>query len=488
MDETAPVIDRTGSQKHYQYGSQNRGLFGFFGGYDGTGTKGGFNGTQNGLKDGFGNDYYYHEINGCRVSWYHKARYMRRCATVNFLRLMFAGRLLANQYSIESDEGTPEEITDLCRANFKCWWPEIAKHASFGCMDFGWQGFEAPKQLKDGFWHVAKVKPLLQDMTYILEATRSGDFLGFRQNLTSLYVDDGGVLLFNFLPEGTYHYGQAPLKALECAFDRQCRLYENIEQYDGRLASTHWAIYYPLGKTQVAGLDDPTSTFVTHPENYKDNYDIALGVMQHLLLTGSVVIPSSIEESISRLNEIGGNAKGPWRIEVLSPGEGSSGTSPYQERLKYYDTQMARALGFPERSVFEGEHGTKAESESQGEMSSVISSLYQQELCRCGNEYFLPDLIRPNFGDRWAKSVRIVPTPVKIDEQNFYRELYQRLINDPEILFVEHEKLDMPALREMIGLPVDEDVEEVERIEIRDDDRDDERDEPEEVNQEPTRD
>ena len=198
--------------------------------------------------------------------------------------------------------------------------------------------------------------------------------------------------------------------------------------------------------------------------------------MQHLLLTGSVVIPSSIQEGIERLNEIGGNAKGPWRIEVLSPGEGSSGTSPYQERLKYYDTQMARALGFPERSVFEGEHGTKAESESQGEMSSVISTLYQQELCRCGNEWFIPDLIRPNFGERWAKSVRIVPTPVKIDEQKFYRDLYQRLINDPEILFVEHEKLDMPALREMIGLPVDEDVEEVERIEIRDDNRD----EPEE--------
>ena len=331
MDETAPVIDRTGSQYHYHYGhgqGGSRGLFGFFGGFDGTSTKGGFNGSQDfkGGRNGIGGDYYYHLIDGYHVSWYHKARYMRRCATVSFLRMMFVGRLIANQYSIESDENTPEEITDLCRENFKCWWPEIIKHASFGCMDFGWQGFELPKRLKDGLWHVDKVKPLLQDMTYILEDRRSGEFLGYRQNLTKLYVDDGGVLLFNFLGEGTYHYGYAPLKALECAFDRQCTLYENIEQYDGRLASTHWAIYYPLGKTQISGFDDPASSFATSPEHFMDNYDIAVKTMQHLLMTGSVIIPSSIDESINRLNELGGNAKGPWRIEVLSPGEGSSGT------------------------------------------------------------------------------------------------------------------------------------------------------------------
>ena len=118
---------------------------------------------------------------------------------------------------------------------------------------------------------------------------------------------------------------------------------------------------------------------------------------------------------------------------------------------------MARALGFPERSVFEGEHGTKAESETQGEMSSVISTLYQQELCRGGNDYFIPDVIRTNFGDRYAKGVRIVPTPSKIDEQAFLRDLYRKLMDNPEILFVEHETLNLPALREMIGVPVDND-------------------------------
>ena len=461
MDETAPVIERAGSQTYYNNRSSNRSdsLFGFFG----SGFGGGFGSLIGDIH------HRHHTINGYRVSWYTKARYMRRCATVNFLRLMFAGRLMANQFSVEHDEGVPEEIVELCRENVSCWWDEIVKHAAFGCMDFGWQGFEMVYRLENGYWTVDKVKPLLQDITGILEARRTGDFLGFHQGIDNLYADDGGVMLFNFIPEGTYHYGQPPLKAVECAFDRQCTLYNQIEQYDGRLASTHWAIYYPLGKTQIAGFDDPTVTFATHPENYKDNYDIALGVMDHLLTTGSVVIPSSIEESIQRLNEIGGNAKGPWRIEILSSGE--SGQSPYQERLKYYDTQMARALGFPERSVFEGEHGTKAESESQGEMSSVISSLYLQELCRGGNTYFLPDIIRTNFGDRWAKSVRIEPNAIQIDEQQFMRDLYKRVLDDPELLFIEHEKIDMAALRERIGIPVDEDVEEDERIEIREDGR-----------------
>ena len=475
MIKNAPVVEKTGAQTFYN-GNRSRGLFGFFG--SGSSLAGLSGGKSDALGNVFGNGYYVHKINGRRVSWYHKARYMRRCATVNFLRLMFVGRLLANQYSIESDEGVPEYVTDLVRENFNNWWDEIIKHASFGCMDFGWQGFEMVYRLEDGYWNVDKVKPLLHDITGILEATQSGDFIGFDQGTNKLYCDDGGVMLFNFIPEGTYHYGQAPMKAVECAFDRQDKLFENIEHFDGRLASTHWAIYYPIGKSPVAWNDDGTVS------ELKDNYDIALETMQYLLMNGSVIIPSSIDESIQRLNEIGGNAKGPWRIEVLSPGEGSSGTSPYQERLRYYDVSMARALGFPERSVFEGEHGTKAESESQGEMSSVISTLYQQELCRGGNDYFIPDIIRTNAGDRYAKSVRIVPTPSKIDEQAFLRDLYRKLIDNPEILFVEHEKLDLPALREMVGVPVDEDVDDEESlIEVRLD-RDEPEDEPEETKEE----
>ena len=142
---------------------------------------------------------------------------------------------------------------------------------------------------------------------------------------------------------------------------------------------------------------------------------------------------------------------------------------------------MARALGFPERSVFEGEHGTKAEAETQDDSASVIPALFQKELCRGGNDYFIPDIIRTNFGDRYAKSVRIVPTPSKIDEQAFLRDLYRKLMDNPEILFVEHEKIDLPALREMVGVPVDEDVDDEESlIEVRLD-RDEPEDEAEET-------
>ena len=111
----------------------------------------------------------------------------------------------------------------------------------------------------------------------------------------------------------------------------------------------------------------------------------------------------------------------------------------------------------------------------------MISVLYQQELCRGGNDYFIPDIIRTNFGDRYAKSVRIIPTPSKIDEKAFLRDLYRKLIDNPEILFVEHEKLDLASLREMVGVPVDKDVDDEESlIDVRLD-RDEPEDEPEEV-------
>jgi len=433
----APVLERSQAQDLRQGDGR---LFGFFGTNNFFGTR---------LHE---NDHY---LFGHRVSWYRKARYMRKDATINFLRLMFAGRLMANEYSLEHDSGVPEEIVEHTRESLKLAWPEYSKHTSFGCMDFGWQGFELMYRLQDGYWMPDKVKPLLQDITVIQQDIKTGDFLGFRQGADTMWADDGGGILANFLPEGTYHYGKAPLKAIEECYDRQTTLYNQVEQYDGRLASTHWAIYYPIGRSPIAWDTSGNAT------DTKDNYEIAVETMNYLITNGSVVIPSSIDESMQRLNEMGGNAKGPWRIEVLSNGESAAG-SPYDTRLKYYDTLKARGMGFPERSVFEGQHGTKAESESQGETSNVIQGVFVREKYRCANEGLIPDIVRTNFGDRYTKAIRVVPNPVTSKEMDLYRTIYERLMADPEFLFVEHEKLDLPQLRERLGIPVDEDVKEPE--------------------------
>ena len=439
MIQTANTLERTGPQDNINRASRR--LFGFFGNFSQFGTE---------------TDEYIHKINGRRVSWYRKARYMRLDPTINFLRLMFAGRMFATEFSVEHDEDVPDEIVEYVRTQIKRHWKEVVKCATFGCLDFGWQGFEHVYRLEDGYWVIDKVKPLIQDITNIYEGQENGEFLGFSQGDGSLRVEDGGISLFNFLREGTYHYGWAPLKSLERPFDRQQTLYTQIERYDSRLAASHWVIYYPQGVTPI----DPTKpSNMTTGENLIDNFEMAQKIMQVLLSTGAIVIPSSLDESITRLNEIGGNAKGPWRIELLSNGD-NSGTAPYSERLKYYDNQYARGLGFPERAVFEGQHGTKSESESQSQGANVIADVFLNDLCRGANDYFVPDLIRTNWGSKYARSVRVCPNPVTKSDKERYWAIYERILEDPELRFIEHEKWDMDALREKMGIPVDEDVKE----------------------------
>jgi hypothetical protein len=378
------------------------------------------------------------QYQGTRRIWAKKLYLMKCDPTIAFLRQLFISGVLSAGWSVDADDDVPAEIIDFMTEEAEAIHFGLIRQAGLGCLDWGWAPFEKLyHRRKDGLMGIKACKPLLQSVTTIEVEEETGEFVGFRQNGVELGMDR--ALLFNFDVEGTNHYGSPPMKALEMAYDRGERVHVSADRYNNRIAANHWVIYYPPGTTEVDG-------------SMMDNYDLARNIMERLLAMGSAVLPATISTKMDEWNEQGGTSEFEWKIENL--GGADSGNPGYDAQHRYYDVLKARGLGFPERSVFEGQHGTKAEAAEHIGLASIVHEDRSQELTKVSSDDLLVPLVCYNFGCEWADKIALVSNPINDTVKAFYADLYDKLMGNPEIQLTEYDQMDHNQLRERLGVPV----------------------------------
>lgn len=369
---------------------------------------------------------------------YAKLRKMRRDPVLALVRLMFFSGVYAGKWSFEgAASDTPEEHVEFIRENFEPLRRHFLSTAALGCFDFGWQPFEKVMavDLKTASIKLVKLKALLQDNTSIEVEEESGAFIGFKQG--DIDVPRSTSLLCNFDVEGTMWEGQSTLANAEGAYDATKQIWDAARRYDQKIAGAHWVVRYPAGKTPM----EINGETVEVP-----NEETAAKILRSLQASGMIAIPIGRDNMQALPND----AKGGWDIELVT----TSGTAvDFNARFDHLDKQKCRACGFPERSLLEGQFGTKAEAETHTDFVTTMIEYRHACLLELLNWHAVNQLLVLNFGQEAENTVKIVASPLADDSKKMLSTLYDKILSNADGFLQEIDSLDLPAIAETLGIP-----------------------------------
>ncbi len=363
-------------------------------------------------------------------------REMRKDPTIALARWLTVAPVLASPWSIEAEEGAPSGAQDFINEVMTPFRIHILRTAFYGNLDYGWQGYEKIFSLRsDGKVVLRKLKPLLQDLTDILVVPKTGAFAGLLQDFdTRLRLPS--ALLISLDVEGTDWYGQPLMENVRNAYNGWNAVNDAANRYDEKVAGANLVIEYPPGTSEVNGTET-------------DNFEVAQGVIRSMESSGAVAIPRRVEAVSDDLNADSPNA---WSIEVLS--DGSPKQYSFTNRLGYIDSLKVRGLGLPERSVLEGQHGTKAEAEAHADFAITNMELRHKLCVQHVNWHLVNQLLRINYGKESENTVYIEPAPITDNALQYLRQVYADILKNPDAFLTEIDTIDLEALKDRVNIPV----------------------------------
>lgn len=393
--------------------------------------------------------------------WDQRVRLMRRDATIGFVRDLFTAPLLSSEWTVVADDPKYEDAVKIVYDSLVPKRLNILEHSIRGLLDFGWQGFEQIFSYNsDGWIYLRKMKPLLQDITYILVNDR-GDLKGLRnlptylssmsQAVTSksgpwtdLNIDE--CLILSRDVEGTNWYGEPLMRRIEAPYVSWNECEAAAKRFDTKIAGAQWVVYYPVGRSRYKG------------QEAVDNYQIAQDILDALTSSGKIAIPRKLLQHIEDLNSVGDDNMA-WKIDLITA-SGSSESS-FVGRQKYLDALKARGLGIPERAVFEGQFGTKAEAEAHADFAIDNIEMAHVRIVEQINEQVVNQLLRLNKGEHYENHVKIETMPLSDWKRSQLRNLYSTYFATEVGQAAELEAVDWDAIREVLGIPTHKDIQQL---------------------------
>lgn len=383
-----------------------------------------------------------------RIGTYTQLRAVRKDPTVQLARALLVSCVQAGSWSIKADDDVSEDIVDFMQHILRLRDDFLYNVISFGKVDFGWQGFEKIFNIVDNRIEIEVLKPLLHDMTHIM-VTKHGRFAGYRQRsmawggLNST-ASGGPAYPIDLLVEKCLHtafgveagnyYGMPLLENIRSTCDDWDDCNAGAKRYDLKLAGTHWVVKYPPGTGTVDG-------------ETIDNGEIAALILTALESSGSVSIPTTTATVLQEMTNTDVANLYAWSVELLDD-KGKKQAS-FNDRLKYLDSQKVRGLLMPERSLLEGNYGTKAEAGVHIDLAIANMEATDRAITDMFNNQLVNQLLQLNFGDGLVNKVKVVSAPL-IDKQiTFLRDVYKELCRaDSDI--------DMQALRDKLDIATEE--------------------------------
>lgn len=378
---------------------------------------------------------------------YETYRQLRHDATIGLARSLSAAPIIVGEWTVEADDGCPEEAVDFVKARLLPLRDQFIEPALFGTIDFGWQCFEKITEYdRDcGRFVVTRLKPLLHDVTYLVVDLQTGAFVGARQVQTGMPINSISAMGGNWLPasklllvsmrvEGTNWYGESLMEGARLVQEKWQAASSGAERYDKKVAGTHWVVYHPNGVSKVNGVEKP-------------NAEIARDMLNALEASGSVSVPTNVDAFTEDLNRQNTG----WRVELMSAPAQQAG---FNERLNYLDKLKVRALGIPERAILEGQFGTKAEAGVHGDLSATNAERMHAAITRAFQQGVVKPCVSQNFGRSVAGRVWVKPSPLTDQRLAYLRQLYQGLVSSQSVGPTEAPTIDLDAVKELLGVPV----------------------------------
>lgn len=373
---------------------------------------------------------------------FRKAREMRRDPTINLCRRYSVAPILASSWTAEGDPRQAEFL----EAQFQPIRNQLLRTALFCELDFGWKAFELVYDLVDFQYKdntvekltmIRRVKPLKNDVTYARYDKDTGEFIGLstvdQYTGVKVFIDAEHSLFVNFDEEGLGNYAEPAMQTAEGPYDGWKDANDAASRYDKKMAGTFLVVEFPVGKTPYGA--DGTLT---------DNYEIAKDMAKALLANGTICLPKDLRQLEGLKTDLDA-----WKFYFLEP---QAKQASFVDRQKFLDAQKARAFALPERSLLEGEFGTKAEAGVHASAALLIRQQHHEDITELLNLGPVNLLLRTNFGTEstaWLKAV-----PLGDDKATLFTQLLTTLLADPGAGPDIKDKIDVEAILDAAGVPV----------------------------------
>ena len=331
-------------------------------------------------------------------------------------------------------------------------------------FDYGFSAFEKVFEVRrlNGAQRIVyrKIKPLMVDITNVVVDEKDGSFRGVQNNDVVIAPEKSLWLTYDGEP-GNEWYGRSKFENIRLSnvLAMWDQVFTRMGRYASRLAGPTPIIEYPEG-TSIDGAGAERS-----------NYDIALGVLHKLEHGRGVTMPNTLakfaQEFANRGTDI--SKLKSWSIDFIEP-NGSYGTD-FTGMMSYMDKLLARGRLVPERTVFEGQHGTLAEAAVHGDVVLSAAEQFTSDVARCLNHYVVDPLLAYNYGADAVGSVVLTPEPIIDEKRRTLKEMTIALLTSPTMAGSVGRIFDLDAALETLGAPLVnvDDREEVPDVEPVDD-------------------
>lgn len=370
-----------------------------------------------------------------QVAWIKTLRTIISHPTVKIARFLSIAPAVIRQWSTDGD--APKEVHDHIARYILPHRVNIVRDALLGMIDWGWVSFECLLDDKQNF---ASFKHLLWDITSLVVDPNTGDLIGVFQEASqyvpqvTLYEPDCVTFYQNVW--GQEWYGKGDVVDAQLPYNQWMAASQMAERYDAKIAGAHWVVHYPMGSSYIDGVET-------------DNGSIAQTLLGKLKSSGTIAIPRAVQAFVDAANA--GSEQHQWKIEIL---ESSANTSSgIDTRLRYLDMLMVRAFCMAERSLQEGQHGTKAEAETHADVAMAYIDMRLQHVIHRINQVVVASEIERHFGPEFVGRCTIIPEPMDADKRVYLQGVYDKILSTPEGFMDQLDDIDVNALREISGVP-----------------------------------
>lgn len=369
--------------------------------------------------------------------YYRKVRMMRKHPTVRLVRLLSIASMSAAKWSVTTTDKADDKAKELINTLLPMQM-HIMSSGLRGMFDFGWAPYEKVWKFNKETCQIElrKLKALLQDQTQIMIETKTGDFAGFKQ-APNVFLGCANALILSQDVEGSYHYGEGTMPAIEFAYNRWLVTDEANVRFDKKISGAHWVIHYPEGMSQYGGAKI-------------DNYTIALKLLEAMQGSGSFAVPRTVMSQVTDLSGQAGDESA-WLIELKEASAGAQ--MSFEARMRYLDNQIVRAGEFPERAIIEGQYGTKADAEAHADFAVARMDFRNKQLIEQVNQQLVNPMLRINYGETCENSVKLEIAPIADDKKALLKQIYLSALSNPARSEFEYANIDMQAIRDNIGIP-----------------------------------
>ena len=312
---------------------------------------------------------------------------------------------------------------------------------------YGFQAFERVYEIIDGKLRIARLKPLLPDITKPI-IDEGGAITGLENNQVRIGADKMVWTVYD--SEADDPFGRSILENVRKTWHHMCEATNSFGKYVAKNAGIIPLVTYPASGrgSDENGRED-------------DNFVHAQRLIESLFSARGVAIPNEIDAMFDGV--VGDILRGggdiwqllSWQIKTLDFKSGAGGEMI--EALKHSEALVVRGMLRPERSLLESENGSRADAVAHTDTGLAQSDMLHHENCRYATT-LLDELMVANFGTRAKGSIKVMPGALTPDDKEFFRTFAKEALLAPGNADLMLAALDFDKVLDMGDIPKAEEV------------------------------